>query len=53
MQFVLPRLSGMTIAIEPEFCGGYSSAMSIYQNVEKTMFNGQLFSDNDSPSFKV
>jgi hypothetical protein len=53
MQFILPRLSGMTIAIEPEFCGGYSSAMSIYQNVEKTMFNGQLLSDNDSPSFKV
>lgn len=53
MQFILPRLSGMTIAIEPEFCGGYSSAMSIYQNVEKTMFNGQLLSDNNSPSFKV
>ena len=53
MQFILPRLSGMTIAIEPEFCGGYSSAMSIYHSVEKTMFNGQLLSENNSPSFKV
>ena len=53
MQFILPRLSGMTIAIEPEFCGGYSNAVSIYQTLEKTMFNGQLLSQNNAPSFKI
>lgn len=53
MKFILPRLVGMTIAIEPEFCGGYSSAMDIYQTVEKTMFNGQLLSENNEPSFKI
>jgi len=53
MKFLLPRLNGMTIAIEPKFCGGYSSAMNIYQTVEKTMFNGQLLSKNNAPSFKV
>lgn len=53
MKFILPRLNGMTIAIEPEFCGGYSSAMDIYQTVEKTMFNGQLLSENNEPSFKL
>lgn len=53
MKFILPRLAGMTIAIEPEFCGGYSSAMNIYQTVEKTMFNGQLLSQNNEPSFKI
>ena len=53
MKFILSRLAGMTIAIEPGFCGGYSSAMNIYQTVEKTMFNGQLLSENNKPSFKV
>ena len=53
MQFILPRLSGMTIAIEPEFCGGYANAMSIFQTIEKTMFNGQLISKNNELSFKI
>lgn len=53
MKFILPRLSGMTLAIEPEFCGGYSNAMNIYQTVEKIMFNGQLLSENNKPSLKI
>lgn len=53
MKFILPRLNGMTIAIEPKFCGGYSSAMNIYQTVEKTMFDGQLLSENNKSSFKI
>ena len=53
MQFILPRLSGMTIAIEPEFCGGYTGAMSIFQTLEKTMFNGKLAFPHNEVSFKI
>ena len=53
MKFMLPRFRGMTIAIEPEFCGGYTSAMSIFQTLEKTMFNGKLAFPHNKVSFKI
>ncbi|NMC32642.1 MAG: hypothetical protein GYA36_09320 [Veillonellaceae bacterium] len=44
MKFVLPRLAGMTIALEPEFCGGISNMYALFHALEKSIFNGALLS---------
>ena len=42
MQFVLPRLAGMTIALEPEFCGGINNMYTLFHTLESTLFDGDL-----------
>lgn len=42
MKWILPRMSGMTIALEPEFCGGISNANHILEIVSQALFSPQL-----------
>lgn len=42
---LLPNLVGMTIAIEPEFCGGLSKAHQIFRKLNQTLFGGTLLSE--------
>lgn len=38
MRFVMPRLRGFTIALEPEFCGGLRKAHRLFEWVDSTLF---------------
>ncbi|MDY0012204.1 MAG: hypothetical protein RBS40_04855 [Rhodocyclaceae bacterium] len=42
MSWVLPRLAGMTIATEPEFCGGLANSHHLLDIVNKTLFDPGL-----------
>ena len=44
MKWVLHRLAGMTIATEPEFCGGMVNSNRIFNIVDETLFTGRLVS---------
>ncbi len=46
MKWVFERMEGMTIATEPDFCGGLSNSNKIYNLVDTTLFKGHLFSKN-------
>lgn len=46
LSWILPRMEGMTIATEPEFCGGLTSSNHLLDVVGKTLFDPQLFSRN-------
>ena len=46
MKWIFERMSGMTIATEPEFCGGMSNSNKIYSVVDRALFSPQLFSKN-------
>lgn len=46
MKWIFNRMTGMTIATEPEFCGGMSNSNKIYTIVDKAFFSPQLFSKN-------
>jgi hypothetical protein len=43
---VLPHLVGMTIALEPEFCGGLSNAHRLLRKLNQVMFDGTLLSED-------
>lgn len=43
MQWVKPRLAGMTIALEPEYCGGISNCFHLLNMVSDTLFDPPLF----------
>lgn len=42
---LLPHVVGVTIAIEPEFCGGLSNAHRLFRRVNETLFGGTLLSE--------
>jgi hypothetical protein len=42
MAFVFPRLRGMTLALEPEFCGGLRNAHRLFEWVDTTLFDPGL-----------
>ena len=42
MQWVFPRLSGLTIALEPQYCGGIRNCMHILDVVSDTLFDPPL-----------
>jgi len=46
MQWVFERMEGMTIATEPKWCGGLKNSNKLYNLVDNTLFNFQLFSKN-------
>ena len=48
MQWIFERMEGMTIATEPKFCGGVINSNKIYGLVDDTLFDGQLFSRNET-----
>lgn len=43
MQWVIKRIKGMTIALEPEHTGGINKSMKYYSLLEKLFFNGSVF----------
>lgn len=48
IQWIFKRMEGMTIATEPEFCGGVINSNKIYSLVDDTLFDGQLFAGNET-----
>jgi hypothetical protein len=46
MEFVLPRLSGLTIALEPRYCGGIQNSFHILQQINELLFSSGLFHSN-------
>ncbi|MCH7724887.1 MAG: hypothetical protein IH991_00185 [Planctomycetes bacterium] len=46
MEWVLPRLAGMTIALEPEFCGGIPNCLHLLNLVSEMLFDPALFRHN-------
>lgn len=46
MKWIFKRMEGMTIATEPDFCGGVSNSNKIYNLVDSSLFNNYLFSKN-------
>lgn len=42
MQWLFPRLAGMTIATEPEFCGGINNSNTLMSWLGETLFEPQL-----------
>jgi len=46
MQWLFPRMRGMTIATEPEFCGGMSNSNKLYSIVDRTLFSAPLLGDS-------
>jgi hypothetical protein len=48
MQTLLPRLAGVTIATEPEHCGGMANCLHILGVVNEVLFNGSLLSAEGS-----
>jgi hypothetical protein len=46
MQWIFQRMEGMTIATEPEWCGGLINSNKIYKVVDNALFDFQLFSKN-------
>lgn len=46
MKWIFQKMEGMTIATEPDFCGGVSNSNKIYNLVDSSLFNNYLFSKN-------
>ena len=46
MRAVLPGLAGMTIATEPEYCGGLRGSNHLYGLLDSALFNPPLLSDD-------
>jgi len=44
MQWIFARMEGMTIATEPKWCGGLRNSNKIYDLLDNTLFDFQLFS---------
>jgi len=44
MEALLPRLAGMTIALEPEYCGGISNCVHLLDTVSDVLFQKPLLS---------
>ena len=43
MWWVLKRIQGFTIAMEPEFTGGFAKSMRLFSIIEKSLFTGSVF----------
>ncbi len=43
MKWLFKRMGGMTIATEPEFCGGLSNSNRIFNIIDSALFNSSLF----------
>ena len=41
----LDNLVGITIAIEPRYCGGIVNAINVYEKIEKALFSAPVFRD--------
>ena len=45
MSWILSRIAGFTIALEPEHCGGLQRSMKYLSLLENTLFTGSIFND--------
>lgn len=45
IQAAMPRLLGMTIALEPRYCGGMLSSLHFLKILNATLFDGELFGE--------
>jgi hypothetical protein len=43
MRWIFQRIKGFTIALEPEFVGGFTKALRLYGIIERTLFSGSVF----------
>jgi hypothetical protein len=43
----LPHLAGMTIALEPSYCGGMISSLRLLKILNAALFDGELFGEGD------
>jgi hypothetical protein len=46
MPLVLPRLVGMTIALEPRYCGGFAQSLKALDVLNRELFGGRLGTDD-------
>lgn len=46
IQTILPRVVGMTIALEPKYCGGLTNSLHIFELLNHSLFDGSIFTDN-------
>lgn len=46
MKWILNRLQGLTIAMEPDFCGGLQKSNKLFNILEQTLFTQPLFNRN-------
>lgn len=46
MKWISERLKGMTIALEPEYCGGLRNSNHIFEVIDRTLFKPGLFHDS-------
>jgi len=46
MSVLLPRLTGITLALEPRYCGGLSNSLRILSVIDTLLFDPGLFHDN-------
>lgn len=46
IRWILERIEGMTIAMEPDFCGGLKHSNRLYSIVERALFTEPLFNRN-------
>ncbi len=57
MKWIFERVEGITIAQEPDFCGGLRKSNMLFRILEKTLFRGNLFSKDlngrYSPEWRV
>lgn len=45
MSWILNRITGFTIALEPEHCGGIQRSLKYYSLLEKILFTGSIYND--------
>jgi len=46
MQLILPKLKGMTIAMEPEYCGGMRKSNHLFNLLDENLFDPGLLNPN-------
>lgn len=46
IKWIIERIQGFTIALEPQFTGGLTKSMRLLSLIEKTLFTGSVFNDN-------
>jgi hypothetical protein len=46
MSIIFPKLVGLTIALEPRHCCGYSNSMKIFDILNKELFSNTLLTEN-------
>jgi len=46
IQYSIPSLEGITIALEPAFCTGITGSLEILKTIESNLFDGKLLSGN-------